>query len=226
MIYGRRLFDKSLEEPFRRKPALRVFRVVNSSYQWKYTWHFNAFLLASLLIFIGPLWYFQSQNYDVFMKLARESSPRLLEHLERETMWLVGFSIFSLVSLFVLTTWLTLRMTSNIIGPLISMERHMWKVTTGDWSSEDFRIRADDDFRELADTYSYLYRSLRAQAASEIKLLERVVVDPSQKDSYNAFVTLMTLKQSQMTREVPAPTTLADPKTSSPPATAGRRHVS
>lgn len=220
MIYGRRLFDKSLEEPFRRKPALRVFKVVNSQYQWKYTWHFNAFLLLSILIFIGPLWYFQNQNYQVFMTLARDSAPQLLEHLERETFWLIGFSLFSLVSLFVLTTWVTLRMTSNIIGPLISMERHMWKVTTGDWSSDDFRIRADDDFRELAETYSYLYRSLRAQAASEIKLLERVVVDPSQKDSYNAFMTLMNLKKTQMK------TNPSDPKISSPPAAGGRRRVS
>lgn len=220
MIYGRRLFDKSLEEPFRRKPALRVFKVVNSQYQWKYTWHFNAFLLLSILIFIGPLWHFQNQNYQVFMTLARDSAPQLLEHLERETFWLIGFSLFSLVSLFVLTTWVTLRMTSNIIGPLISMERHMWKVTTGDWSSDDFRIRADDDFRELAETYSYLYRSLRAQAASEIKLLERVVVDPSQKDSYNAFMTLMNLKKTQMK------TNPSDPKISSPPAAGGRRRVS
>lgn len=220
MIYGRRLFDKSLEEPFRRKPALRVFKVVNSHYQWKYTWHFNIFLLASILIFLGPLWYFQNQNYQVFMSLARDSAPQLLEHLERETYWLIGFSLFSLISLFVLTSWVTLRMTSNIIGPLISMERHMWKVTTGDWSSEDFRIRADDDFRELAETYSYLYRSLRAQAASEIKLLERVVVDPSQKDSYNAFMTLVNLKRTQMK------TSPSDPKFSVRPEAGGRRRVS
>ena len=225
MIYGRRLFDKSLEEPFRRKPAMRVFRIVNSAYQWKYTWYFNAFLLFSILIFLGPLWYFQSQNYATFMSLAQKTAPNLLEHLERETMWLLGFSIFSLVALFALTTWVTLRMTSNIIGPLISLERHMWKVTTGDWSSEDFRIRADDDFRELADTYSYMYRSLRAQAASEIKLLERVVVDPSQKDSYNAFMTLMNLKRTQMTREMQT-LNLEIPKTSSQNATPGRRHVS
>lgn len=159
------------------------------------------------------------------MALSQKTAPNLLIHLERETMWLAGFAAFSLLSLFVLTTWVTLRMTSNIIGPLISLERHMWKVTTGDWSSEDFRIRADDDFRELADTYSYLYRSLRAQAAAEIKLLERMVVDPSQKDSYNAFITLMNLKRTQMSRELQA-INLDIPKTSSPHEAPGRRHVS
>lgn len=222
MIYGRRLFDKSLEEPFRRKPALRVFKVVNAKYQWKYAWHFNAIFLFSIAIFLGPLWYFHNQNYGVFFDIAKTQAPELLEHLERESHWLIGFCVFSVISLLALTTWVCIRMTTNIIGPLISMERHMWKVTTGDWSAEDFRIRADDDFRELAQTYSYLYRSLKAQASSEIKLLERIVVDPSQKDSYNAHMTLMNLKRSQMEKR-PNP---LDPKTFSPAEAAGRRHVS
>lgn len=203
MIYGRRLFDKSLEDPYRRKPALRVFKVVNSRYQWKYTWQFNFIVLGAFLIFAGPMYYFFQQNHEVFVKIAIDTHPALLEHLDRESYWILGFFAFSLVSLIILTTWMTLRMTTNILGPLVSLERHMWKVTSGDWSSEDFRIRVDDDFRELADTYSYLYRALRAQAQMEVELLERIAVDPEQRDSFNALQTLLELKRSQMAGKKP-----------------------
>lgn len=198
MIYGRRLFDKGLEGPFQERPVHRVFRVVNSQFQWKYTWYFNAFLLGSLLLFIGPTWYFLQQNYDMVIGITGKSAPELLEHLDRELHWLVGFSFFSIAALFLLTTWVSLKMTGNIMGPLVSMERHMWKVTTGDWSASDFRIRADDDFRELADAYSYLYRSLKAQAEYELKLLEQINVDDSQKDSFNSLNALLELKKVQL----------------------------
>ncbi len=198
MIYGRRLFDKGLEGPFRRKPVHRVFKVVNSQFQWKYTWYFNAFLLGSLFLFIGPSWYFLHQNYDIVIGIAGKTAPQLIEHLQRELQWLIGFSIFSVLSLLLLTTWVSLKMTGNIVGPLISMERHMWKVTTGDWSMNDFRIRAEDDFRELADAYSYMYRSLKAQAEAELQLLQQINVDASQKDSYNSMAAMINLKRAQL----------------------------
>lgn len=192
------MFDKGLEGPFQRKPVHRVFRVVNSQFQWKYTWYFNAFLIGSLFLFVGPSWYFLQQNYDIVMGIAGKAAPQLIEHLARELQWLVGFSIFSVIALFLLTTWVSLKMTGNIIGPLVSMERHMWKVTTGDWSAQDFRIRAEDDFRDLADAYSYLYRSLKAQAEYELKLLQMITVDSSNKNSYNSLNALIELKRVQL----------------------------
>lgn len=206
MIYGRRLFDKSQEGPFHKKPVHRVFRVLNSHFQWKYTLSLMAFLMVSLLFFLAPSWYFMSQNYGIFDRLARSSEPQLLQHLNRELLWLVGFTAFSIAALIVVTIWVGLKMTANIIGPLISMERHIWKVTTGDWSSSDFKIRSEDDFRDLAEAYSYLYRSLKAQAESELKLLEKIHIDPEYRDAFNALHSLMDLKRKQMNLPTPAPT--------------------
>lgn len=204
MIYGRRLFDKSQEGPFYKKPAHRVFRVINSQFQWKYTLSLMVFLLVSLSFFMAPSWYFLNQNYAIFHRLARVAEPELLEHLRREVWWLIGFSVFSITSLVVVTTWVGLKMTANIIGPLISMERHIWKVTTGDWSSPDFKIRSEDDFRDLAEAYSYLYRSLKAQAESELKLLEKIHIPPEHRDAFNALHSLMDLKRKQMNLKPPA----------------------
>lgn len=209
MIYGRRLFDKGLEGPAQRKPLLRIFRVIHSDFQWKYTWYFNLFLLGALLLFLGPSWYFISQNYDFIIKVAARTSPQLIEHLDRELQWLMGFTLFSFIALLSLCTWVTLKMTGQIIGPLVSMERHMWKLTTGDWSASDFRTRADDDFRELADAYSYLYRSLKAQAEEELRLLEQINVDNTHKDSFNSLNALLELKKAQLNFNRPAPRSLS-----------------
>jgi len=198
MIYGRRLFDKSLEGPLYKKPAHRVFKVVNSAFQWKYTLILMAFLGIALAIFLVPSWYFINQNYSIFNQLARSSEPGLTEHLEREVIWLIGFTVFSVASLLILTMWVGLKMTANIVGPLISMERHMWKVTSGDWSTDDFKIRAEDDFRDLAQAYSYLYRSLKAQAEAELKLLQSIHIGPEHRDAYNALHSLIRLKKQQM----------------------------
>lgn len=198
MIYGRRLFDKSHEGPFYKKPAHRVFRVLNSQFQWKYTLSLMAFLLVSMSFFMIPSWYFLLQNYGIFNRLARIAEPQLLQHLSREMMWLFGFSLFSVLSLVAVTIWVGLKLTANIIGPLISMERHLWKVTTGDWSSPDFKIRAEDDFRDLAEAYSYFYRSMKAQAESELALLEKVHIDPEHRDAFNALHSLIDLKKKQM----------------------------
>jgi len=203
MIYGRRLFDKSHEGPFRKKPAHRVFRVINSQFQWKYTLSLMTFLLVSLSFFMAPSWYFLSQNYAIFNKLARVAEPELLQHLHREMLWLIGFSVFSISSLVVVTIWVGLKMTANIIGPLVSMERHIWKVTTGDWSAADFKIRSEDDFRDLAEAYSYLYRSLKAQAESDLKLLEKIHIDSEHRDAFNALHNLMDLKRKQMNLKAP-----------------------
>lgn len=222
MIYGRRLFDKGLEGPFQKRPVHRVFRVVNSQLQWKYAWYFNAFLVGSLLLFILPSWYFLYQNYEMVSGIAGKVAPQLIEHLQRELQWLLGFSVFSVISLVLLTTWVTIKMTGSIVGPLLSMERHMWKVTTGDWSAHDFRIRAEDDFRDLADAYSYLYRSLKAQAEAELKLLEQVHVDASQRESFNSLNQLIELKKVQLNLNKPA----TDDEPLPVPVTGERRRAS
>lgn len=203
MIYGRRLFDKSHEGPFYKKPAHRVFRVINSRFQWKYTLSMTLFVLTCMGFFLAPTWYFLSQNYIIFDRLARQAEPQLLQHLQREILWLAGFSIFSLIALGIVTVWVGLKMTANIVGPLISMERHIWKVTTGDWSTKDFRIRAEDDFRDLAEAYSYLYRSLKAQAESELQLLEKLQVETEHRDSLSALSGLIDLKKKQMNLRPP-----------------------
>lgn len=204
MIYGRRFFEKSNTKvpppqatqkfKYRKSGAHLLYK----SFQLKYTMYLLAAVAGSLLIFTVPSWYFLQQNYEVFYNLAYDTQPQLLEHLEREITWLGFFFGFSLLSTVGFCFWLGIKLTTSMVGPIWALERHMKKITLGDWAAEDFRIRANDDFRSLANSYSYLYRSLRAQTESDIRMLEKMVLDPKDAETFSTWQSLLAVKRSQL----------------------------
>lgn len=207
MIYGQRFFEKtSTTHPTHEASTARDFvsrkqksiHLLYKGFQFKYSLYLLAAVAGSVAIFMLPTWYFINQNYEIFQHLAYDIQPQLLEHLDREKTWILFLFLFAEVSTIGFSAWIGLRITTALVGPIWSLERHMKKVTLGDWSAEDFRIRATDDFRSLANTYSYLYRSIRAQTESEIKMLEKMVVDPKDVENYSTWKALLTSKKQQL----------------------------
>ena len=74
----------------------------------------------------------------------------------------------------------------------------MHLVIRGDWSSSDFQNRHKDEIREITSTYAYLYRTFRAQSESELKVLEKVLSDPRNREVTEALHNLVNLKKKQM----------------------------
>ncbi len=68
----------------------------------------------------------------------------------------------------------------------------------GDWSGQEFIVRESDEMREFTGTYSYLYRTIRAQAEAEMRLLEKIRVDDTQVESRLALENLRALKRGQL----------------------------
>lgn len=202
MIYGRRFFDRGGPRPAPPQRSDRrgfnPFRLVYRSFQMKYTLYLLAAVAGSVFIFNLPAWYFVHENYQIFNSLAYDLDPSLVEHLEREVLWLGFFAFFALISTAFFCLWIGFQMTGAVVGPLISLERHMKQATLGDWRRDDFQIRDSDDFRSLANTYSYFYRTLRAQAENEIQLLEKIYISPEQKEAYTALKSLVAAKRAQL----------------------------
>jgi hypothetical protein len=224
MMYGQRYFEKtSTIHPTPEAPASREFvsrkqksiHLLYRGFQFKYSLYLLAAVAGSVAIFMLPTWYFINQNYQIFQHLAYDTQPQLLEHLDREQSWILFLFIFAELSTIGFSAWIGLRITTALVGPIWSLERHMKKVTLGDWSAEDFRIRATDDFRSLANTYSYLYRSIRAQTEAEIKMLEKMVVDPKDQENYQTWKSLLTSKKQQLGLSEPTVTSETSAWTSS-----------
>jgi hypothetical protein len=204
------IFEKKFSEKSHRRLSnleLKVNGVVQpqitieqlyQQFKSRYARQFVLAMLAPLILFAIPCVYFLIQNYDLFFKLAYDLRPDLLEHLEREKsllLALVGLTIFG-SGLFCYAV--TLRMIRSVVGPVWAIERHMKRVSLGDWTAEDYRLRSSDDFQTLSATYSYLYRIIRTSAMKELESLESLNIDPNNRHDHTIVQKLIDLKRAQL----------------------------
>jgi hypothetical protein len=194
----------------RRSPLLQDQRKATERLSWseghrKLQWKYTAFLIAAIFgtvsLFLGASYFQLRQNYDIFKSLAFDTNPELILHLERELTAYGLFMFATLSSVFTFCLVLGLRITGNMIRPVIQLERHMRKVTNGDWSSPDFRFREGDDLAQLMDIYSYMYRSLRAHTEAELKMLEKITVDSTNRESVALWKSLIHQKRAQLSQQ-------------------------
>lgn len=182
MIQGTRFSSQNLRELSAHERMAqqqqRSYQSMQSLYrlfQRKYSWYFVLALVGPLLIFSLPGLYFLQQNYQIFQSLAYDVRPELVHHLDREIELLTGFFVLAIGLSILSCYWLTRRLTNLMVGPLTSIEKHMKKITAGDWSSLDFKHRSSQEFQSLSATYSYLYRTLRVHSQKEIETLEKLM---------------------------------------------------
>lgn len=194
MLYGKRIY-----EPQSRMSHSRTQKMIlNKAFQYKYTLFLMTAVLGGILLFFAPAYYFINQNYTLFTNLAYDSQASLVTHMEREVIWLGVFMAVSLGVIATMTLFIGLRMTKNLLAPLVQMERHMKELMYGHWHIPDYRITHEDDFRDLAMTYDYFYRSLKANTEAELKLIEKLSIDPQNREAYAAWKNLITIKRSRL----------------------------
>ncbi len=153
--------------------------------------------LASLLFFI-PIIYFVHQNYNVFRDLAFDLQPQLVRHLEREVLWLKAFMLLSLIIISVVTYVFISKITQKMMRTLVEMEEHMRQLLIGKWSIPHFESETDEDIKELSLTYDYLYRSLKVNTENELRILEKINVDPQNREAHAAWKNLIELKKQRL----------------------------
>ncbi len=189
--------------------------LVQSNFQAKYTGYLLLSAFISALIIGGPSFYFLNQNYNIFIDLAYVHSPELIQHLQREQSWVNGFFLASLVSLFVFQTYLGIRLTFRMVGPLLALEKHIKNVTKGTLNIHPLYIRLDDEFHQLVDTYNYLYKTLRAQNAQDIKKLKKIKSGLKEKEAIDLINQIIAEKTTQITEQTNAASASAAPETDS-----------
>lgn len=194
MLYGRRVI-----EPQRVSPGEKSRRFfLDKSFQNKYTWYMITAVAGAAILFFVPAFYFINQNYDLFKSLAYDTHPHLVQHLEREVSWLRVFLGVSLVFIIGVTFTLSVRMTRKLLSPLIKMEDHMHQLMLGRWDIPDYYTPNEDDFRDLSMTYDYFYRTLKANTEAELKLLEKLSIDPQNREAYAAWKQLLSEKRARL----------------------------
>ncbi|MGZ3772790.1 MAG: hypothetical protein ACXVCY_07920 [Pseudobdellovibrionaceae bacterium] len=195
MLYGRRVIEPQ-RVPHGANGTSRHF-ILNKSFQYKYCWYMVTAVAGGAILFLLPSYYFIDQNYELFKSIAYDTHPHFVEHLEREIGWLRVFLGVSFIFLAGITLILSIRMTKNLLSPLIAIEKHMHKLMLGQWHIPDY-LHENDDFRDLGMTYDYFYRALKANTEMELHLLEKLSIDPQNREAYAAWKNLLSLKRSRL----------------------------
>jgi hypothetical protein len=192
MMQGRRVYEQQGKESF----VSRKIRVLNKPFQYKYSLYLLAAVAGSAIIYAIPVFYFLNQNYELLSSLTLDHAPELLTHLEREIFWLNAFMIIAGISTLSFVAIISLKLTHRIIAPLLSLQKHIKKLTAGQWTEPELAIRDSEDFRDIVATYNYMYKSLRANAEAELKQLEKLTIDPDNREAHAAWQELLRRKRS------------------------------
>ncbi len=155
---------------------------------------------TSLLIVLmaSPFFYLTNENYRFFQSLAVETSPSLLAHLEREQLWFNILATVLLTTLCGTNWWFAVKLIGSFRGQVHSFDRHLKHLIRGEWFIPPLRVREKDDFKELVEQYGYFYKSLQAMTKAEVQLLEKMKIDPSQRENFTLWKMLLQQKKSRL----------------------------
>jgi hypothetical protein len=194
------LFGRDVKQSNVSSYSLRTSRFIDREFQLKYTSVVLTAAVVGILVTLFPIYHFLSQNYKIFVDLAYDQAPQILKYLERErnsvTLLLVGGSAGTLCFFW----YLGLKMTSRIVGPIKILKNHLRGLSRGQWSQPPIRIRVDDEFQDLIDSYNYFYDSFRLNLEKDLALLRSISIDPKNRDAYFAWKRLIDEKAIQLNR--------------------------
>jgi len=126
------------------------------------------FLIGCLAIF------FINHNYNIFLDVALNSNPDLLQHLERERTWANISIVTAMIGCFVFCIVFGLRLTGRIITPLKILKHHLHISARGEFFQPDVHIRDTDEFQDLVEAYNYFYRSIQHQTQNDLHRLKTI----------------------------------------------------
>ncbi len=172
--------------------------LIDSDFQLRYTLIIVFAAALGVLSVTVPIYYLTHQNYQIFYSLAYEVAPELLESLAREKLLINNILFSALLALGAFFTFLGLRMTNRIIGPLRVLKNHLKLLSRGNWEQRQIKIRDKDEFQDLINSYNYFYNSFRANIHKELDLLKKLSIDENSRDAHRAWIELMELKASQL----------------------------
>lgn len=194
MMYGRRYYKAETQAFKPSKEQAFVFK----SFQQRYSRSILLTVGGGALLFFIPAYYFIHENYQLFTNLAYDVSPQLVEHLEREVHWLFLFMLTSLISISTVTFYLSMKMTRNIMIPLATINKHMQQMMVGVWNTPEIHFDSEKEFKDLSLTYDYFHRTLKASTEAELKLLEKINIDPQNREAYRSWKQLINEKRARL----------------------------
>ncbi|MCX7978231.1 MAG: hypothetical protein N2578_04440 [Bdellovibrionaceae bacterium] len=191
----------SIPGPRRQNPGVHSIR----NFQEKYALGIGLSVLCAGFIFFAPACWFLTENYRLFKILALDTQPLLINNLEREVFWLLGFFVFGLLAIGLSAFVLSWRLIYRLTHPIKSINQHLSSIIEGDFS-RPFNSIEQNDWAGLSWNYESFLTHLKKQTREELTLLSKLNVDPRNRDAYQSWRRLVERKSLQL-GELPPPVT-------------------
>ncbi len=205
----------------------RSSRFIDREFQLRYaSVVIIAAAMGAIFAFV-PVTLFLNQNYRIFIDLAAQYAPALIDDLEHEQIWVTGLLFVGFTGLTTFFLVLSFKLTNRIVGPLKVIRNHLRRLSRGHWHIAPVRIRDSDEFQDIVDSYNYFYESFRTNIRRDLDLIKKLKIDAKDHESFVAWCTLIDEKCQQLNLKAESPLKLL--KTSSDEASArspGSRHAS
>jgi methyl-accepting chemotaxis protein len=188
---------QTLPEIHTTQRILRRNFIIERNFQLKY-----AFLLSVIggmvsLTLGAVIYYFIRENYDLFLSSGLTTSPNVVNHIQREQRFLAVILVSAFIFLMIFLTVLGIFITHRIAGPVFTLRRALQKIAGGDYSP-NVKLRKDDEFRTLEESFNFMMTSLRERTNSIITTLEASLETLKSRDDFDPKSDLAMELESQI----------------------------
>ncbi len=176
----------------------RTSRFIDREFQIRYV---SIVVIAAgfgMFASMGPAYYFLNQNYKIFVDLAFETSPDLLDNLQRERHLLNMIMACGITATLVFFGLLSFKMTNRMTGPLKVLRNHLKWLSRGRWNQPPLKVRDSDEFQDLIEAYNYFYSSFRANVHKDLERLKKFNIDSHNRDAHRAWMQMIEEKTIQL----------------------------
>ena len=198
----------------RRKARTQLLTV--RRFQYQYALFLVSFGVIMSVLVGGATLYLLNHNYHLMMKTELITAPRLVDNLDRERRLANEMVVGAYIGFVIFLGIVGIKFSHAIAVPVYLIQEKMRQLCRGDTLDATVRIRATDEFQELAETYNYMVQSLRAQIHMDIQRLLQLKPDEKNRDATHLWQCMLHEKNSQ----------LNGTEFSSTDPTASERHVS
>lgn len=178
----------------------RTTTYVDRDFQLRHTRYILFVALLSSGTFLLPILLLTNQNYALFMKLADVMSPGMAKYIAKEHLQINVVFAFTLIAYGIFWTIFGKKMTAKIAGPIKVLRNHMRLISRGDYTLDVIRLREDDEFKELINTYNSMYKILQTQNERDLNTLRNIistVTNPVARDLLSTMIEEHQLRQQQ-----------------------------
>ena len=183
----------------------RASRFIDRDFQVRYAGVvIVAAILGAIFAFV-PIVIFLNQNYRIFIDLAYQFAPKLMDDLEREQIWVTSLLFVGFSGLTTFFLVLSFKMTNRIVGPLKVIRNHLRRLSRGQWHIAPVRIRENDEFQDLVDSYNYFYESFRTNLKRDLDIIKSLKIDSADQESLIVWRNLVEEKSLQLNLKTDLP---------------------